>query len=89
MRALTAFACAVFLCVTSVPAGAYGPCTGSRCAAFRERVALPGPIVLGKCCHPAPSGWGFYLRQKLRDDQTAPLSIDDELGNVTLYRDRR
>jgi len=29
------------------------------------------------------------MRQKLRDDARAPLAIDDELGGVTLYRDRR
>ena len=89
MRALSAFACAVLLSLASIPAGAYGPCTGSRCALSQERAALPGPIVLGKCCRPAPAGWGFYMRQRLRDDESAPLAIYDELGGVTLYRDRR
>jgi hypothetical protein len=50
---------------------------------------LPGRAVLGRCCHPAPAGWGFYLRQRLHSDERAPLAIIDELGGVTLYRDRR
>jgi hypothetical protein len=89
MRALSAFACAAFLCAASIPAGAYGPCAGSRCAALQELAPLPGHAALGRCRHPAPAGWGFYLRQRLRSDERAPLAIADELGGVTLYRDRR
>ena len=88
MRVLSAFACAAFLCATTIPAGAYGPCAGSRCAALHV-APLPGRAVLGRCCHPAPAGWGFYMRQRLRSDERAPLAIIDELGGVTLYRDRR
>ncbi len=88
MRALSAFACVIFLSAASIPAAA---CSGSRCALHG---ALPGPrlpghAVLGKCCGPTPAGWGWYLRQKLRDDASAPLAIVDELGGVTLYRDQR
>jgi len=88
MRVLSAFACAAFLCATSVPAGAYGPCAGSRCAALHGLAPLPGHAVLGRCRHPAPAGWGFYLRQRLRAGERAPLMIVDELGGVTLYRDK-
>jgi len=49
---------------------------------------LPGHAVLGRCRHPAPAGWGFYLRQRLRAGERAPLMIVDELGGVTLYRDK-
>ena len=89
MRVLSALACAAFLCAATVPAWAYGPCSGSRCAAPQERASLPGYIVLGRCHHPAPAGWGFYLRQRLRSDGRAPLAIRDELGGVTLYRGPR
>jgi hypothetical protein len=89
MRALSALACAVFLSLASIPASAYGPGTGSRCALSPGRAVLPSPIALGKCRRPAPAGWGFYMRQRLRDDESAPLAIYDELGGVTLYRDRR
>jgi hypothetical protein len=89
MRVLSAFACAAFLCATCIPAGAYGPCTGSRCAASHELAPLPGRAIFGRCRHPAPAGWGFYPRQRLRGDERAPLVIIDELGGVTLYRDRR
>lgn len=89
MRALYAFACVAFLFATSIPAAAYGPCQGSRCALSRSLGQLPGQILLGKCCNPVPPGWGFYLRQRLRQDETPPLIIVDELGGVTLYRDPR
>ena len=36
-----------------------------------------------------PPGWGFYLRQRLQQDEATPLAIRDEPGGVTLYRDRR
>lgn len=86
MRALSTFACVIFLSAASVPAAA---CGGSRCALHG---ALPGPrlpghAVLGKWRGPTPRGWGWYLRQKLRDDTTPPLIIVDELGGVTLNRD--
>lgn len=89
MRVLSAFACAAFLCATSVPAGAYGPCAGSRCAALHELAPLPGHAVRCGCRHPAPAGWGFYLRQRLHGDERPPLAIADELGGVTLYPGRR
>jgi hypothetical protein len=89
MRVLSAFACAAILCATSIPAGAYGSCTGSRCAALRELAPWPAHAAFGRCLHPVPAGWGFYMRQKLRSDERAPLAIADELGGVTLYRDRR
>ncbi len=91
MRALSAFACVIFLSAASVPATAQYPCGGSRCALSGAIAGprLPGHALLGKCCRPTPPGWGWYLRQKLRDDTAAPLVIVDELGGVTLYRDRR
>lgn len=90
MRALTAFACAACFCAASIPAAAYGPCAGSRCAILGgwPGPRLPGHAVLGKCCGATPPGWGWYLRQKLHSDATPPLVIVDELGGVTLYRDR-
>jgi hypothetical protein len=90
MPALTAFACVICLFVASIPAAACGPCPGSRCALLGSYPGsrLPGQAVLGKCCRPAPPGWGWYLRQKLRSDTSPPLIIVDELGGVTLYRDR-
>ena len=55
---------------------------GSRGAARPHRLRqMPPPS--------AQPGWGFYMRQRLRDDESAPLAIYDELGGVTLYRDRR
>lgn len=88
MRALTAFACVISFC--AAPASAYGPCASSRCALLRGYPGprLPGRAVLGKCCYSTPPGWGWYLRQKLRDDTAAPLVIVDELGGVVLYRER-
>jgi hypothetical protein len=91
MRALFAVACAVLISAVSVPASAHRPCATSRCALAHGYPGprLPGHAVLGKCCCGAPSGWGHYLRQKLRDDCAAPLVIVDELGGVTLTRNRR
>ncbi len=88
MRVLTAIACVLFLAAASIPAVA---CGGSRCALHGPLLGprLPGHAVLGKCCGATPPRWGWYLRQKLRDDTSAPLAIVDELGGVTLYRDRR
>ena len=88
MRVLSTFACAAFLCATSIPAGAYGPApeAGARlCTSLRPRPAR-------RSLQTPPSGlagWAFYLRQRLRADERAPLVIIDELGGVTLYRDRR
>ena len=64
------------------------PCAGSRCAALHGLAPFPGHAILGRCRHPAPAGWGFYLRQRLGSDERAPLMIVDELGGVTLYRDK-
>ncbi len=88
MRVISVFACATVLCAASVPAMAYGPCTGSRCAGMQDLARLHGAIVPRKCCCPAPPGWGHYLRQRLRDDTRAPLAIADEPGGVALYRER-
>ncbi len=88
MRTLTALACVIFLTADSMPAAA---CGGSRCALRGTFLGprLPGQAVLGKCCGPVPRGWGWYLRQKLRADTSAPLVIVDELGGVILFRDQR
>jgi hypothetical protein len=89
MRALTAFACVIYLCTASIPAAAYGPCAGSRFAlGAYPGPRLPGHAVLGKCCSRTPPGWGWYLRQRLRSDTRPPLVIVDELGGAVLYRDR-
>ena len=88
MRTLTALACVIFLTaelyacrgVRRKPCALRGTFLGPR---------LPGQAVLGKCCGPVPRGWGWYLRQKLRADTSAPLVIVDELGGVTLFRDQR
>ncbi|MGO9476129.1 MAG: hypothetical protein ACLPWS_22405 [Rhodomicrobium sp.] len=89
MRALFAVACAVLMAALSVPASAHHCATGRCALAHGYGPRLPGHAVLGKCCCRAPSGWGHYLRQKLRDDCAAPLVIVDELGGVTLTRGRR
>ncbi len=88
MRVISVFACAAILCAASIPALAGGPCTGSRCAGLQDLPRLHGAIVPGKCCRPAPAGWGHYLRQRLRDDRRAPLAIADEPGGAVLYRGR-
>jgi len=91
MRALPAFACVLFLSAAFLPATAQYRCGGSRCALSGVTAGprQPGHALLGKCCRPVPSGWGWYLRQKLRDDTAPPLVIVDELGGVTLYRGQR
>ncbi len=74
-------ACLAFAAVAG-PVSAHRGCRGAPCA-YR-------PVVtLAKCCRRAPAGWGWYLREKLRNDCTPPLAIYDELGGVTLLRDRR
>jgi hypothetical protein len=40
----------------------------------------------GQCCGRFPRGWGWYLRQRLRHDCAAPLSITDERSGVTWAR---
>jgi hypothetical protein len=89
MRVLSILVSAAILCAASVPGAAYGSCKGSRCADAGGHSQLHGLIVPAKCRHTAPSGWGFYLRQRLRQDEATPLAIRDEPGGVTLYRDRR
>jgi len=83
MKVLLTLACAAFLSAASLPAFAHPACSRGGCT-LPER-----QIVLAKCCCRAPSGWGWYLRQKLRNDCQAPLVIIDEPGGAALVRDRR
>ncbi len=50
--------------------------------------APPAWVRPAGCCCAAPRGWGFYLRQKYRNDCRAPLVIVDELGARTFVRER-
>jgi len=71
--------------LATVPAGADTLCRGDKCPLN----AVPiGQLIRRDCCGPAPSGWGWYRRQKYRADRAAPLVITDELDGVTYARDR-
>ncbi len=88
MRILAVLACAVLMAAAAVPASAHS-CGWGRCA-FRPHAGAPRVhIFVAKGCCRAPTGWGFYRRQKLHHDCAAPLVVVDELGGVTLVRDRR
>ncbi len=91
MRILTVITCAALVAAASLPAAAH-TCGRSRCAPSERYAAArfyAGRVALTGCCCRAPAGWGYYLRQKLRSDCAAPLAISDELGGVTLVRDRK
>jgi hypothetical protein len=83
MRKLLIAGCAVAF--AAAPAFAAPPCQGDRCP---PNVVPMGQVIRRDCCGPAPSGWGWYRRQKYRADRAAPLVIIDELDAVTLVRGR-
>ena len=94
MRTFSAIACALLICSLTMPAFAYRPCGGGRCSTITR---LAPPVVMrrrglraraaGFHCR-APARWGWYLRQKFYHDCSAPLVVVDELGDITLVRDR-
>jgi hypothetical protein len=86
-----ALACAAFASIASIPVAQAG-CSGSGCTrAYSYCVgrACTARIAIARPCPAPPAGWGHYLRQRLRDDCTAPLAIADELGGIALIRQRR
>jgi hypothetical protein len=92
MRTLSTIACALLIFAVTTPAFAYRPCGGGRCATVHRVVPPVGHwrrhAHRGGCCCRAPAGWGWYLRQKFYHDCSAPLAVVDELGDVTLVRER-
>ncbi len=88
-RAAGAALLALALCGAAAPAMAFGVCADSRCAQIR-RVPPPKPHHAQRkqlsCCE-APSGWGWYRRQKFNHDFSEPLVVFDELGGaVSVHR---
>lgn len=95
MRTLSALTCIFLLSVPAAPAPANQGCeNGSRCP-LSNRLSAAHLFKAGRgmrlrrCCCSPPAGWGFYLRQKLHHDCSAPLVIDSETGGVTLIREPR
>jgi hypothetical protein len=86
MRKLPALACVILIFGLASPAFAHNPCGGGRCAIYPRIVTPHKRLARGHACR-APSGWGWYLRQKLYHDCSPPLVVIDELGGVTLTRE--
>lgn len=84
-----ALACAAFASIALIPVAQAGGSGCTRAYSYCVGRACTARIAIARPCPAPPRGWGHYLRQRLRDDCTAPLAIADELGGIALIRQRR